>query len=344
MNIKSINTKRRIIRAAVLAASAAFFLFFSKVVSEHAICPIGGFELFFNGIFRSGFSIAGLFSGMVIIFLIMSVLSIIFRRAYCGYICPMGAMQEFFEFIGKKVLPQKIRDLKIPRKIDSILRWAKYAVLASFIAGAAFIGGHWMIAGDPFIVMMGLFNGNGLVEMITRHPAAFLFFISILVYALFFGRGFCKYICPAGAWYAILSKISPNKVTRCEENCINCGRCSKSCPMDIDVANLTKVTSAECIGCHECVNSCPAPGALSAPIGPVKIPSGLVPLAAAAVFSGSVYLSTAITPQRDGSHDFQNGSDTPDATAYSTDSSDDSQDVSFGGCASCIGCGLCKSV
>ena len=194
MQAKKLNAAR-IVRWAVLGASAAFFLFFSMVISEHAICPIGGFETFFNGLFGTGFSLAGLFSGMVLIFLVMSVLSIVFRRAYCGYICPMGTLQELASIVGRKVLPRKIREKRVPLKADKILRWVKYAVLASYVIGAAIVGGHWMLPGDPFIVLTNLFARGGIAASWSRFPFAVLFFVLILAFAFFFGRGFCKYIC-----------------------------------------------------------------------------------------------------------------------------------------------------
>ena len=342
-------TAARIVRWAVLAASTLFFLFFSRFISEHAICPIGGFELFFNGVFASGFSVAGLFSGMVLIFLIMSVLSILFRRAYCGYICPLGALQELFERIGKLVLPKKLRGLKVPARIDGALRWVKYAVLALFLAGAGVWGGHWMIKGDPFIAFMSLPNGIGAA--LERNPSSLAFLAAILAFAFFLGRGFCKYLCPAGAWYALLSKISPNKIVRDETKCAGCGLCSQACPMNIDVANLKKVASAECLGCRECVNACPAQGALSAPVGKFDVPATIVPLAAAAVFSGSVYAASISMPPRgerpqgpNGEQPQGSGGEQGQKVRHGNPNYKGSKNVSFGGCSSCVGCGLCGSV
>ena len=340
MKLKSVK-KARLIRWSVLAASSVFFLFFARIISVHAICPIGGFEMFFSGIFRSGFSLAGLFSGMVVIFLIMSVLSVVFRRAYCGYICPLGALQELFMLAGKKILPAKFRKSLLPDRIDRVLKYGKYAVLAAFVAGAAVGASHWMISGDPFIVLIGLFSGN-FAESVSRNPSAFIFLVSILVFAFFQGKGFCKYLCPAGAWYALLSKISPNKIKRDTHNCINCGLCSKACTMGIDVAKLETVKSAECIGCRECVNVCPAKGALSAPLGKVDVKSAVVPFAAAVVFSGSLLAASASQSGdshyhgSDGGNHFQAGQD--------TDGEVDTVSYGPGGCPGCTGCGLCRVV
>lgn len=338
----------RIIRWVILAASPVFSLFLSHFISEHAICPIGGFELFFNGLFASGFSIAGLFSGMVITFLIMSVLSIVFRRAYCGYICPLGALQELFERVGKLVLPRKVRETRVPPKVDRPLRWVKYLVLASFVAGAAIWGGHWMIPGDPFIVLMNLGKGGDLGAVVASLPFAFAFLVVILVFAFFFGRGFCKYLCPAGAWYALLSKISPNTVVRDAKTCASCGACNKACPMNIGVAHLKKVNSAECIGCHECVNACPVKGALSFSIGKLDVPPAAVPIVTAAVFAGSVGLASVTMPAwgsgeggRGGRPGGAPGQQSGPGAHQGGQNHAQPGKVGFGGCPNCNGCGFC---
>lgn len=355
----------RIVRWSVLGASAAFFLFFSMVISEHAICPIGGFETFFNGLFGTGFSIAGLLSGMVLIFLVMSVLSIVFRRAYCGYICPMGTLQELASIIGRKILPRKVGAARVPGKADKVLRWAKYGVLASYVIGAAIVGGHWMLPGDPFIVLINLFSKGGLAASWARFPFAVLFFAAIIALAFFFGRDFCKYVCPAGAWYAILSKVSPSRIVRDESVCIDCGACSRACPMNIEVAKLKRVTSAECLGCRECVSACPTKGALGFKVSGSTVPAVLLPVAAAAVFAGSVALSVSRMPARgqrpqgapgdEGVRQNGNGGAStqgPDgvsgasvrgAKSGAADTAAKLK-VSFGGCANCSGCGICQSV
>ena len=330
----------RLVRWAVMAAGSAFFLFFSRFISEHAICPIGGFEMFFTGIFNTGFSLAGLFSGMVLIFLIMSVFSILFRRAYCGYICPLGAVQELFEKTGKRILPRKFRTLRIPDRADRILRWLKYPVLGLFVLGAAVWGGHWMISADPFIVLMGLFKGSGIAGIVQRNLSSLLFFAGILVFAFFLGRGFCRYLCPAGAWYALLSKLSPSKIIRNTEKCAGCGLCTKACPMHLDVADLEKVKSAECIGCQECVAACPTPGALEMKAGGMGIPSALVPVAAAAVFSGSVWLAAVSMPVRgERPQGAPEGQEQEAGQGSGIPGSSDR--VGLGGCSDCNGCGFC---
>jgi len=333
-----------VIRILIMACVLLFTVFLSAFISVHAICPIGGFELFFTGLFSTGFTLAGLFSGMVIVFLIMSVISILFRRAYCGYICPMGTIQEFFSFAGKKLLPSKIKKARIPPQIASVLRFVKYGILILFVLGAAFIGGHWMLPGDPFIVLMSLASEGGIVATFERLPVAVIFFGLILITAFFAGRLFCRFVCPAGAWYALLSKASPSRIVRDQEKCIHCNLCSQVCPVDIPVANLTAVTTSECIGCCSCERACPK-DALSYKIAGASVPKVLVPVTAGVIFAGSVWLSHSMLPKR--SEGGRSNGQGNRGRAYQEKStvSGKKSSVAVSGCGgNCSACGLCSGI
>ncbi len=349
MKLKSVKT-RTLSRWIVLAASTVFFLFFSHFISVHAVCPIGGFELFFTGLFRTGFSIAGLFSGMVLVFLVMSVLSLVFRRAYCGYICPLGAVQELFDRVGRVVLPKRIKAVRVPATVDRALRWVKYGVLALFVIGAAVWGGHWMIKADPFIALMSLSSIQGIVDSIGRNPSSMAFLAAILVFSFFLGRGFCSYLCPAGAWFGLLSKISPTRIERDEKLCVSCGACAKACPMNIDVAHLKVVKSAECLGCQDCVSACPKEGALSFSTGKLALPAVLVPALSAAAFSGAVYVAGSMSgghgeggPANGGTGGRPAGVPSDGSVRNGGQWHQSGNTVGYGGCPSCVGCGLCES-
>ena len=95
------------------------------------------------------------------------------------------------------------------------------------------------------------------------------FFLLILCVAasIFIYRPFCKYICPLGAFYGLFQKISLIRMRVDEDACVNCGKCARTCKMNVDPH--TTPNSNECIRCRECVNACPM-HALSMGIGALK--------------------------------------------------------------------------
>ena len=98
---------------------------------------------------------------------------------------------------------------------------------------------------------------TGITSLIDEYLIGFIILIVILVGSLLYDRFFCKYLCPMGAFYGLISKLSPSKITRNENTCINCGLCNKNCPVNIKVSELKEIKSAECINCQKCILSCP---------------------------------------------------------------------------------------
>jgi polyferredoxin len=72
----------------------------------------------------------------------------------------------------------------------------------------------------------------------------------------------CRFLCPYGALMGIVSALSPVKIRRDAQACIDCGRCNKACPSHLPVDRLVQIRSVECTGCMECVAVCPAENAL----------------------------------------------------------------------------------
>src|SRR5260370_20528984 len=73
----------------------------------------------------------------------------------------------------------------------------------------------------------------------------------------------CRYLCPYGALLGIASLLSPFRIRRSADACIDCAKCAKVCPSALPVDKLVSIKSAECSGCLECVAVCRAEGALN---------------------------------------------------------------------------------
>jgi NAD-dependent dihydropyrimidine dehydrogenase PreA subunit len=182
---------------------------------------------------------------------------LIFRRSFCGLICPFGALQEFFGLIGRKIFKKKFI---LPKKVDKPLRYLKYIILVFTVYFAWVTSGLWVDKYDPWAAYGHI--SEGLSSLTGEYLIGFILLIVTIIGSVLYDRFFCKYLCPMGALYAIISKLSPSKIVRRKDKCINCELCSKNCPVNIDVANSEKITSAECINCQSCMLSCPRDGAL----------------------------------------------------------------------------------
>ncbi len=255
----------------------------AKAPSIHALCPFGGLESLYT-FFTTGGLIEKIFSGTMILFAITLVIAIIFRRSFCGLICPFGAIQELFGKLGQRLFKKKYI---MPRRIDKPLRYLKYVILVITILYAWKTAGLWMSPYDPWSAYVHL--PEGFSSVWAESSVGLIILIITVVGSLVYDRFFCKYICPMGALYAIVGKFSPHRVTRDENKCIDCGICNKKCPVNIDVQHLKEVKSSECINCQICVLNCPKEGALKLSQGKRKISPLVTIIVVMALFFGSIF-------------------------------------------------------
>ncbi|MEJ5170389.1 MAG: 4Fe-4S binding protein [Fimbriimonadales bacterium] len=187
------------------------------------------------------------------IFLTILAVSFLFRKGFCGWLCPIGFLTELLGEGGRWALG---RNLAPPRWLDYPLRSLKYLLLGFFLfaifgmdaeATTAFVYGDYNAVAD--ILMLRFF---------THISPTALGVLACLAGASFFVRGFwCRYLCPYGALLGQLGLASPSRIVRRADACIACRKCARVCPSRIPVDAVREVRSDECIGCMECVAACP---------------------------------------------------------------------------------------
>ena len=102
--------------------------------------------------------------------------------------------------------------------------------------------------------MLNFFRHIGQTGLIT---------LGVFVVASVFVQNFwCRFLCPYGALLGFVSLLSPVRIRRNAEPCIDCGKCAKACPSSLPVDKLVSIKSSECTGCLECVAVCPAQNTL----------------------------------------------------------------------------------
>jgi len=179
------------------------------------------------------------------------LLSLFLGRFYCGWICPLGAVQEFIH-PGTVTGSGSGAGIRMPVAFDALLKYLKYLILLIFLYLAWRTGGKLWDSYEPLNALVH-FNGSGLTLFIL---------VVMLAISTVIERPFCRYICPLGAVLALTSRLALFRMRPDAGVCMVCGKCSGgNCPMDaIEVDNkvtdLPEIQSTECIYCLRCQKIC----------------------------------------------------------------------------------------
>ncbi|MGV8906165.1 MAG: 4Fe-4S binding protein [Acetobacterium sp.] len=258
-----------------------------KSPSIHALCPYGALESLYALLFTGSF-IKKIYSGTVVLLGITVILAILFRRSFCGLLCPFGALQELFGKFRQKLFKKRFI---IPPKVDRVARYLKYAILLLTLVMAWYYGSLWMAPYDPYSAYSHLSSIAGAIEEDPFTIIGFALLFITIIGSFLYDRFFCKYLCPAGAFYAIIGKISPTKVERDDNLCTHCKICNKTCPVNIDIEQSVKITDPECINCNECVLACPIKGALVVKTARKTVHPLIILAIVVALFFGTIFIA-----------------------------------------------------
>lgn len=215
--------------------------------------------------------------------LILLVLTVLFGRFFCGWICPLGVC---LDMAGMKSSSRERDNRKY--------RYLKYSLLFALLTGAFFsvqltgfldplslLTRTWTTVLYPLFVLgaeafLGIFMAVPFLEEVafSLHdalrgsilPISALMFRSSVVIALIFTavmalsklnkRFWCRYICPLGALYALFSRVRFYR-RRVSDACTECGICTRSCRMNAISTDGRLTDSSECINCMGCISVCP---------------------------------------------------------------------------------------
>ncbi len=254
-------------RAIRHGAMIFFFLFLLHVAYDHqvrgggpngspsieAYCPFGGIESLYQFI-TTGALVRHIEPSAMILMGAVLLLTLIFSRGFCGWICPFGSVQEWLGLLGRKIFK---RTYNPTGAWEKRLRNLKYVILGFIVVFSWHLGTLVFRPYDPFLAFFHL--GQGFREM----PYAYAGLGVVLLGSLKYERFFCKYACPLGAVIGIAGKLGLTKVVRNEDGCKGCNICQKKCFAHIDFLSTRTIRDAECNHCLECVTHCPKPNVLS---------------------------------------------------------------------------------
>lgn len=211
-------------------------------------CPIGALQAVSGSMnFQFSFYVAGF----------LLAVGVLLGRAVCGWLCPFGFLQELLH--------------KIPSpgwKLPKWLLYVKYGILVVFVLVLPVAVTDYMGMGRPafcqYICPAGTLEG-GIPLLAThselRQTIGPLFFLKAAILIITLGgcvavyRFFCRTMCPLGAIYGLLNKVSLYHLEVDQSKCVSCGRCARECGMEVDPVKTPDC--AECIRCGDCARACP---------------------------------------------------------------------------------------
>ena len=213
-------------------------------------CPLGSIQ---NALAASKTKLPTYILGIILLY------SIILGRTICGFLCPVGLIQE---------LLYKIKTPKLQKsKVTRVLSYFKYVLLFALViiiplmyalqdknmplpAFCKFICPAGTFEGAIFLLSNP--NNTDFFGMLgSLFTWKFVLLIIILVASVFIFRFFCRFLCPLGAIYGLFNKLSIIGVKVDKSKCNSCGACISHCKMDVK-----EVGDHECIQCGECRSVC----------------------------------------------------------------------------------------
>lgn len=299
---KERSKKYRIIQTLRILSQAVFFALFFYLLLQTRFPGedyIGRVEIFFH--FDPLLALTTLIASRTVSFsfilaTVTIVLTLVLGRIVCGWVCPLGALHQFFSSIFKK---SKL--LKAKKSPAGLLSW-KYYLLILLLVSALFtldlVGifdplsliyrsfaasilpalRHSLSALVGLIYKIRLTGiGDSLVQFLEGLAinATFLqgFFIGTIFLVLVLlnitrERFWCRYLCPLGAFLGFISRWNILKVQIDPQKCIECELCTIHCQTEANPYPVEGWKSAECDYCFTCGAICPT-DAIQFPLKPV---------------------------------------------------------------------------
>ena len=241
--ITALTLTRRIIQTASLVLFPGLFISTFSAIKAIYVALIDG-----------SFSASAL-TGQIVLAASMLLITALMGRFFCGFLCAFGTMGDFFWYIGTKL---KLPRPKIGSKADRLLKKLKYVLLVLIVVmiwtlGATILSG----TNNPWTVFGMLTSLSGWTNLSVLVSVGAVLLVLIIVGSLFVERMFCRYLCPLGAVFAVVSKFRLFKIRKPRAKCGACRACTKRCSMGIPLYRTNVVKSAECIDCMNCVEICP---------------------------------------------------------------------------------------
>jgi polyferredoxin len=223
--------------------------FFSSA-SLHAVCPFGGVVSIYQ-FATVGTFVQKIHQSSFVLMVLVFLLSILFGPVFCGWVCPLGTIQEAVSRFGRKHFRRRFNHF-VPPRLDKALRYLRYGVLAWVIYATAMTGKLIFAEYDPYFALFNFWTSEVTIIALVILGAT-------LSLSFFVERPWCKYACPYGALLGLTNLFRVFGIRRNAATCKADGACSILCPMNIPVDSKTVVRDHQCISCLECTSEAVCP-------------------------------------------------------------------------------------
>lgn len=261
------------------------------------INAFAGIKQIYLSILNQKFSFADNLPQMIEVIAVIPV-TIILGRFFCAWMCAFGTLGDMLYHLSSKVIKVKF---KMNEKLDSVLKYFKFVLLAFLIIvvwtfnKSIFKGANpW----DAFGVLATFGKVPDISYALEEFTVGTVILLGIIIASFFIERFFCRYLCPLGAIFAVVSKLRFVKIKKPSQKCGSCKICTDSCAMGIPLYKYDKISSGECIQCFKCVSACPRTNT-SVDIGKENINTGVAAALAVTCMTGLYYGVNAISDSSD---------------------------------------------
>lgn len=235
--------------------------------SLHAVCPFGGVVSLYQ-FATVGTFVQKIHQSSFVLMVIAFLMALLFGPVFCGWVCPLGTIQEWVASIGKKLFKRRQYNHFIPAKIDNVLRYTRYLVLVWVLYMTAVTGKLIFSDIDPYFALFNFWSSEVAVGGLIVLGVT-------LLASLFVERPWCKYACPYGAVLGLTNLFRVFSIRRQASTCRLDGACDITCPMNIQVSSKSVVRNHQCISCLECTSEakCPVAGTVTFAAGRLPAPA-----------------------------------------------------------------------
>ena len=276
----------------------AMFVYYGKPRPDFmdGFCPISGvYDIIMQ--IRSG--ITDPFHPAAMAIMLAAIFTtLLFGKAFCSFICPIGTFQDILTAIRNKLplaksldkIGEKIKNHTLYFLLDYPLRTIKFLLLGWII--------YIILQIPPQMMSMMNQNINAAADIeLFRfwielfkggRPLIASIILAIIALSFLIPRFWCKYLCPLGAFYGIFNLFSLTHLRRCPANCNSCNLCSK-CIIGLKPHKSIEFNNTECTMCLECKESCNRNGIKLQILGR-EIPPFVYPILAVGTFMGIIFL------------------------------------------------------